>query len=301
MKLLTLNSHSLEEEDYEHKLIEFERAILRESPHIIALQEVNQRTAKILPGKAVLPQKPASPPSPPVPSYILSQSGYMPCSPVPGEQPAVIRRDNHAFRAALSFSRKGLPYHWTWIASKIGYDKYDEGLALFSDRPILKTRQFYISESRDYLNWKTRKILGITAETEQGIQEFYTVHMGWWDDGQEPFFKQWNRISRELKAPSPAPVWLMGDFNSPAHISGQGRDLVAGSGWLDTYELAKSRDQGFTVSKAIDGWRGEGETGQMRIDYIWASQRLPVKSSRAIFNGDFYPVVSDHYGIMIEI
>ncbi len=56
MKLLTLNSHSLEEEDYEHKLIEFERAILRESPHIIALQEVNQRTAKILPAKPSSPR-----------------------------------------------------------------------------------------------------------------------------------------------------------------------------------------------------------------------------------------------------
>ncbi len=111
----------------------------------------------------------------------------------------MIHRDNHAFRAALSFSQKGLPYHWTWIASKIGYDKYDEGLALFCDRPILKTRQFYISESRDYLNWKTRKILGITAETEQGIQEFYTVHMAGGTTDRNPFLNNGTESQGSLR------------------------------------------------------------------------------------------------------
>ena len=42
MKLLTLNTHSLEEKDYEKKLKIFTEEILKEKPDVIALQEVNQ-------------------------------------------------------------------------------------------------------------------------------------------------------------------------------------------------------------------------------------------------------------------
>ena len=39
MKLLTINTHSLQEEHYPEKLEQFVEAILRESPDIIAMQE----------------------------------------------------------------------------------------------------------------------------------------------------------------------------------------------------------------------------------------------------------------------
>lgn len=42
MKLLTLNTHSLLEENFEKKLEWFVEIILKEKPDIIALQEVNQ-------------------------------------------------------------------------------------------------------------------------------------------------------------------------------------------------------------------------------------------------------------------
>lgn len=38
----------------------------------------------------------------------------------------------------------------------------------------------------------------------------------------------------------------------------------------------------------------------MRIDYIWTSRKVPVRSSRVIFNGSYEPIVSDHYGIIVE-
>ena len=42
MKILTLNTHSLRENQYEQKLSWFVEGVLREKPDIIALQEVNQ-------------------------------------------------------------------------------------------------------------------------------------------------------------------------------------------------------------------------------------------------------------------
>ena len=45
MKILTLNTHTLQEENYQQKLNWFVEGILKEMPDIIAMQEVNQTAA----------------------------------------------------------------------------------------------------------------------------------------------------------------------------------------------------------------------------------------------------------------
>ena len=42
MKLITLNTHSIVEPDYEEKLYSFSRVVLEERPEVLVLQEVNQ-------------------------------------------------------------------------------------------------------------------------------------------------------------------------------------------------------------------------------------------------------------------
>jgi len=39
----------------------------------------------------------------------------------------------------------------------------------------------------------------------------------------------------------------------------------------------------------------------MRLDYIWCNQKKEVISSRVMFNGMKEPVVSDHFGVLIQI
>lgn len=315
MKLMTLNTHSLVEKDYEAKLHSFLEGVYSERPDVIALQEVNQ-TQSALP--ADLKQ--------------LEACGYIPCQPCPRssdaelntamdtpclhasgptadptagtastvQKPVVIRSDNHAFCMAGMLADRGIPCQWTWTPAKTGYGRYDEGLAVFSLLPVLDTQQFYITGIRDYDNWKTRKILGVSVQTERGMEYFYSVHMGWWDDPEDPFREQWKRICRGLAPAEKGPVWLMGDFNSPSQVHGEGRDLILDSGWLDTYDLASHKDDGITVNHSIDGWKERGELPGMRIDYIWSSHPVPIHSSRTIYNGTHYPVVSDHFGIIIE-
>ncbi len=283
MKIITLNSHSLEEADYEEKLRAFVEGICKEKPDVIALQEVNQtRTAK------------------PVDADLLEVSGYIPCEPDADCTEAVIREDNHGYRVAGMLRENGLSYSWTCVFAKLGYGKYDEGLALFSRCPVLGTRQFFITGSHDYQNWKTRKILGILAETRRGPEWFYSVHMGWWTDEEEPFEEQWRRIESRFKTDAKKAVWLMGDFNSPSGVSGEGYDLIRRSGWQDAYELAGQKDDGITVDHSIDGWKDKERGPGMRIDYIWTSEKMPVRSSRVIFNGKDHPVVSDHFGVLAE-
>ena len=271
MKLLTLNTHSLIEPDYEVKREIFVNFIAAEQPEVFALQEVNQTAAAPLLGDA--------------------PAGYYPClgNRVP------LKADNHAAAVAKMLEQRGVHYDWSWLPAKIGYDIYDEGAAVFSRAPITDAENLLLSKISDYSNWKTRRTLGICA----GDVWYYTVHLGWWKDEVEPFAPQWEKLSQAAGAKKTA--FLLGDFNSEADVRGEGYDLVRRSGWQDTYQLAQQRDEGYTVVEAIDGWRDAPDAAaKKRIDQIWCSKAVAVKSSRVVFGGLQEPQVSDHAGVMIE-
>ena len=154
--------------------------------------------------------------------------------------------------------------------------------------------------------------------------------MGWWQDEEEPFQEQMRRLQGHIFSgpdtcrnvfppglcsckidyrmsegddalPQKEPaVFLMGDFNSPADIPDEGYAMVKALGWKDTWELAEEKDDGITVPGAIDGWEEEKTKG-MRIDYIWTAQDARVRSSRVIFHGNTEPVISDHFGVAVEM
>lgn len=294
MKLLTLNTHSLAEPDWENKLKKFAKLIVRERPEVFALQEVNQTQSQAI-------------------AEGVEETGFFPCSPAPGGDGAEgggpeqrqercgtwIRKDNYALLLAGRLKEMGAFYHWTWVPAKLGYDIYEEGLALFSSAPIQRARQCFISQGREFSNWKTRKMLGIQV----GGNWYYSVHMGWWEDEEEPFASQWDRAVQWIREtnqpgrPDLEEIWVMGDFNSPAGKPNEGWDYVKASGWWDTYELAEQKDGGTTVPGRIDGWKDPDLKG-IRIDYIWCSRKERITSSQVICNGSRDPVVSDHYGVM---
>lgn len=279
MKLLTLNTHSLLEENYQQKLDAFVEGILREKPDLIALQEVNQTAAeKPMPREMLAGQ------------YVL-----------PGNIP--IRRDNHAAVVARRLRQAGVDCHWVWLPVKRGYEKYDEGLAILSlGRKIRNADQFSVSKAYDYNNWRCRGALGVQVE---GWEDwFYCLHMGWWDDEEERFPDQWKTLNGCLLSKRMCGrVWLLGDFNAPDAIPGQSYEYIVASGWVDTYRTARKTDGGITVQGVIDGWQKLPEASQpegMRLDYIWCSTKTEILSSRTMFSGGKEPTVSDHFGVLIE-
>ena len=271
IRLLTLNTHSIIEENYEEKLVYFVDAIAKKRPDIIALQEVNQSADSDRVDE----------------NWLV---GHHPCS-----SKVAVREDNHAFRVVKKLREKGINYHWCWLGFKNGYGNFDEGLAILSLSPILDTKIVRLSSTHDYKNWRTRKALGIKV----GENWFYSVHFSWWNDLDEPFIAQWARMLRAVKNDEKA--WLLGDFNNPADAQNEGYDTMRNFGWLDTFALAEKKDCGVTVEKAIDGWHGKFPKGKkMRIDLILCNKKADVKSSEVIFNGINEPVVSDHFGVLIE-
>ena len=272
MKLLTLNTHSLMEPDYEAKLDAFAAFLLQERPEIVALQEVNQPVD--------------APPA-------KDMCGMVPAGGV------FLKEGNHALNIVRRLRGAGVPVNWAYLPVKLGYGRFDEGLALMClNGRIAKVDVCTISRTDDYHNWRTRKVLGV--QTDAMPDWFYSVHMGWWQDGEEPFARQWTALNGHL-ACRKGRTWLMGDFNAPAEIRGQGYDLVADSGWQDAYLLAKLRDGSCTVRGAIDGWRSQDTPEGMRIDHIWCSERADIARCSVVLDGRCSPVVSDHFGLMAEL
>lgn len=280
MKLLTLNTHSLLEEDYKEKLEIFIAGILREKPDLIAMQEVNQTIE-----------------APEIdPAFLEGQF------PVPGY--VVIREDNHAAQVVARLRKEGINCSWCWLPIKRGYDIYDEGVAIISlGKKICDVDCFPVSKSNDYENWRTRKVMGVRLE---GMDDwFYSVHMGWWNDPVEPFLHQWKVLNSCITSKRICdPVWLLGDFNAPTCFQGESYDTMCSSGWFDTYILAEEKDDGITVPGVIDGWRcrmAESKPYGMRLDQIWCSQKRDIQYSQVLFNDIRDKAVSDHFAVMIEV
>lgn len=251
----------------------FVAALARESPDVIALQEVNQSI------------------SAPVLTEPLSR--FVPCG---GSRP--FREDLYAWRLVRELESAGLFYRWTYAPVKLGYGRYDEGLAFLSRSPIAEARSMRISRTENYENWRRRMALMIRLEGERAW--FYNLHTSWWGDVDEPFAEQWERLLPHVKREDP--VFLMGDFNNPAEFRGEGYDLVASCGFFDTYALADVRSGGATAEGGIDGWHGRPvPDGGVRIDQIWCNRPIAVAQYRTVFDGENYGRVSDHFGVMVTL
>lgn len=273
MKLLTLNTHSLVGEDFEERAAIFVAALARESPDLIALQEVNQSTD--------------------APVLTEPLSHFIPCG---GSRP--FREDLYVWRLVQALESVGMFYTWTYLPVKIGYGRYDEGLAFLSRTPIAEAKAVRISRTEAYEDWRARMALMIRLEGEQAW--FCNLHTSWWGDVDEPFSEQWGRllpyVSRE------DPVFLMGDFNNPAEMRGEGYDLVAACGFFDTYALANTCSGRATAESGIDGWHGGSvPDGGVRIDQIWCNRPIAVAEYRTVFDGEDYERVSDHFGVMVSL
>ena len=271
MKLLTLNTHSLVGEDSARRGAALADALVEEAPDLIALQEVNQtRTAS--PVKKL-------------------PSGYVSCG---AEIP--LRSDNYALFLARRLASAELFYHWCWLPVKVGYDRFDEGLAVLSRFPIDTPCVIPLSRVDSYADWRTRKALLLHGTDTDNW--FCNLHTGWWGDAEEPFEEQFERLLAAL--PLNHTVFLMGDTNNPAELRGEGYDRMICAGFYDSFRLACQRYGEATVHAEADGWRGRAVGRDLfRVDQIFCNRRISVPLYRTVFDGRDLPVVSDHFGVMI--
>ncbi|MHC1749592.1 MAG: endonuclease/exonuclease/phosphatase family protein [Cellulosilyticaceae bacterium] len=259
MKLLTLNCHSWQETNQQHKINVLARVIKERDYDVIALQEVSQH----IEGKIVEKD---------------------------------IRDNNWIYCLLEALKKLGVTdYDFRWGFSHIGFNVYEEGVCILSKHPIIEEKEFFVTKNHDTNNWKTRKIVGITIDYKGEMIDFYSCHLGWWIDEEESFKYQADSLNNHIK-PNRR-TFMMGDFNNDANIREEGYDYIVSKGWIDTYQLAEQKDAGVTIQGEISGW--ENNQKGMRIDLIWTNQPLKVRKSLVCFNGLVQEVVSDHFGLEV--
>ncbi|NRG32515.1 endonuclease/exonuclease/phosphatase family protein [Niallia circulans] len=278
MKLLTLNTHSWIEESPLEKLEAIMEQLLADSYDVISLQEVNQS----------MDAEEAE-----VDSFFIAPN-----------QDTVIKKDNFAFLLQQELKKEGLEYYWSWVPSHIGYDQYDEGIAILTRFKVTNARGILLSRKDDYTDYHTRKALEVSFQASERNYLVYGLHLSWWQDETEsyPFLYEWNKLVEawEAEARAGGCILLMGDFNNPAHIEEEGYSVVSKHPYLkDAYLDATVKNGSHTVEKKIDGW--ENNSDLLRIDYIFVSSNLSVYSYETVFDGNTTPVVSDHFGVKVEI
>ncbi|MBR2354064.1 MAG: endonuclease/exonuclease/phosphatase family protein [Clostridia bacterium] len=264
MKRMTLNIHSHGKGNVEEKqriLAEFLRA---ECPNAVALQEVCQT--------ADAPE-------------ILSPQGFYHASGI-----VPLRADNFLLGVHEAL---GKLYEIAYLPIKRGYGIYDEGVALLCRFPIGEAKEILLTPDRPYGDWRRRAALAVCPTS--GKEWTVSLHTSWWEEG---FLSQWEILSIALSGASSA--WVMGDFNvTPKRLEREG-DPISLDGYGDAFALAREKDLEDTVSPVADGWRGREAKDGLRIDQIRCRPSRPLLRYRRIFDGRCEPILSDHFGIMIE-
>lgn len=268
VKLLSLNTHSWMEVNALKKLYDLAEHILEKDYDVICLQEVNQsmdaELAKSTPRYEALADNPE------------------------------IRKDNYALLLVFYLENMGAKYHWSWAYNHIGYDKYHEGVAILSKKP-LKPRGVLISEMDDEADYHTRRAL--VAQTEVSGQEVTvaSLHLSWYGKG---FEGEWAKLERDL-LDQPKPLLLLGDFNNPTDQEGYQIMMTSPLDIVDSHVSGQKVVGDHTIVADIDGWEGNDQA--LKVDHAFISKGVEVLSSVVMYDGGEAPIVSDHYGLAIEL
>lgn len=257
MKLLTLNCHSWQEKNQLDKIKYIAKTIFENQYDVVALQEV---------------------------SHLIESKSIN----------DTIKEDNFVYLLNNEIKKLGCDkYKFYWDMSHIGFDIYEEGICILTKLEVIEKSSFYVSKSCDIKNPKSRKILKLTLNHNKEKIDFYSCHIGWFEDDDFKFqvdnlFKNSERVS-----------FYMGDFNNDANKKNEGYDYILSKGVFDTFDISKNKDEGITVKGKIDGW--ENNKNDMRIDLILCNKHIDVIHSKVIFNGENKDIVSDHFGVEVLV
>lgn len=311
MKLLTLNTHSWQEEHMVQKFDTIVRAIMAERVDTIALQEVNQTHD----GTELLHS-----PAEFFADWLINYRGksegeaelileemiddtyaddhFAPTRVLIPETEAMSPTlDNYARLLVEALHLLGEDYHWYWMPAHTGYRVYDEGLAILSRQPF-RASEFLVSDPEiPYSDYRRRVVLAAQFEDVAVLNG----HFDWYQADGTGFVYEWNTLVETIKQQfSAGKLMIAGDFNQLADIDGEGYQYIKDTmpELLDSYHHAAEVRGQFTVPGQIDGW--EKQSDSKRIDYVWTRGFDQLQSHEVIFDGNNHAVASDHFGLLIN-
>ena len=183
-----------------------------------------------------------------------------------------------------------LPCHLYADRSHIGFARFYEGTAIISRYRFLAKESDYVSNSHDVYNIHTRKVPMVQVHVPYiGFVNIFSVHLSWWHHG---FWEQFQNLKKYAAAKHGADVaatLLCGDFNVTPGSEGYAL-ITNGQDYEDQFLKASSRHVPQRLAE------------NHRIDYIFTRKNdsLTATAARALFTGEAYRRVSDHYGYYME-
>jgi len=263
LEILTINLHSYLEENQVEKQNIFLDYLKENAPQVVGMQEINQPINSEL--------------------YYFQDEGKI------KDFGIELNEDNYGLKLFKEIC--DLNYYYTWLGIKESYGKFHEGIGFFTKTMPEETMYFNLSRTNDRKNWKKRMSLGVKIN---GVW-YFNLHMGRWDDIEEPFKYQWESFLNAI--PKNDKIIAMGDFNSPHNISNEGYSLVRET-FCDVCDFLKEKKEYYTAKAHIDGW--EDEHKQMRIDYVFSNFKCNVFSVDTVFDGINKSEISDHFALLVK-
>ncbi|KQB84229.1 endonuclease/exonuclease/phosphatase family protein [Corynebacterium oculi] len=270
MKVLSLNAHSWCEPDQPAKIMDTARLIVEEGVDVVAVQEANQLQGGV--------------------PWRSTRYG--------GPSALPMGADNYAQALAEACAHLGGEYRCYWAEAHQGFGKYDEGVGLLvrAEEHAAEAHAVVLAEY-PYADVRRRVALALKI---RGWGWVLSGHFSWWKrEGQALFAQEWEAIEGFARRHPGERVCVAGDLNNPATVAGEGYSLIRQRGWMDTRDLARDVEGHDTIAGKISGW--EGARAGARIDYVLVNEPLPVASHRVVFAGEGSPVVSDHYGVLVDM
>jgi maltose 6'-phosphate phosphatase len=276
LMVLTLNLHTYQEANPTLQIERVAEFIARTEPDLICLQECGQSVD-----------------APPVQDERACFND--------GRSPDVLRSDNMALLLAARLEQNhSKRLYYAWAMSHIGFDVYEEGVAIMSPHVLSGCEARYVSQTQGKWDLNSRRaICGFIEPDGIGRVSVVSVHTSWWsaDPVQQNAVKDQIDSLKELVHQRqhdalPVASIVAGDFNSAA--GGQGyKRLTDGTTvqFVDTY--VEANPHGFNVPTE--------ETGT-RIDYIFrgGNDRCVATTSQVFFNHtpSLGGRVSDHFAVV---
>ena len=187
MRVLTLNLHCHQEADAHAKLKVVARAIAENQIDVICLQEAAQHKDS---------------------PVIATDAGVE------------IKSDNAAHLIVTELRETfRLDFNFVWDFAHLGWDVWEEGVAILARGEISDFRSEWLSESREQSDWLSRKAVFADVTVDGQTVRCISAHLGWWNDEREPFDAQFSKLF-SLATKVESQIIVGADFNVPAGSDG---------------------------------------------------------------------------------
>lgn len=191
----------------------------------------------------------------------------------------------------------GRKYHEKIHMFKTCWDIYDEGLAVISKYPIVKSFTKTISNITDYENYKKRDMLNVVVDHFGKLISISNLHLGWTDkteNWQDQFDKAISAINESTRKERIDCSIIAGDFN----ISSDSPEFkyIESLGYKDLLIKYNINFKNKATFKELSKDQTNLKNGH--IDYIITKNDLHVSEGKLVLDND---LVGDHKGILINI